>query len=169
MGTAWCVWDDMEYLMAQGVSGHLMAINYAALHSKWPIDHMASYHPEMIGVTLAAREFNKRGGESHIHGHSHKAGPRVDIVWPLDNGGGTSGMFAVQVAHLMGYERIILAGVPLDNKGRFYDHPSWQDVIENYDGYAIELVWQRCVIAIDELKNKIRSVSGKTKDMFGGI
>jgi len=75
---------------------------------------------------------------------------------------GSTALFAVYVALALGYEKIVLAGCPLDSKGHwFYGNevmgPDWQG--KDYQAW-LEL-------ARTEEGNKVRSLSGYTAQIIG--
>jgi hypothetical protein len=75
------------------------------------------------------------------------------------NASGSSGLFAVKVAMEAGYDRIILAGVPMQVEGaHFFNASPWGEV-----GSFTE-AWK---IALPRIAPHVRSMSGWTKDLLG--
>jgi len=73
----------------------------------------------------------------------------------------------VKIALLLGYKKIIIAGMPMDNRPRFYDHP--QAACQFTDG-AINLGWKCFKGEIGkENGDKIKAISGFPKTLFGGF
>jgi len=75
---------------------------------------------------------------------------------------GSTALFAVYVALALGYEKIVLAGCPLDSKGHwFYDPevtgPEWLE--EDYEA------WRE--LARTPEGNRVRSLSGNTAEIIG--
>ena len=130
-----------------------------------PIHHAVSLHKRILpAVRLLRRE---KSMLEDIVTHSHKAGPQIDIVWDMPNVGGTSGLFAVQVALALGYKKIIVCGVPMDNSGHYYDpdgvninHATQFDVKSNI------MPWRQ-IASRPMPKVRVRSMSGRTAEVFG--
>lgn len=91
-----------------------------------------------------------------------------DVNWDdgQDDGAlwhGTSALFATLVALNLGYEKIILAGCPMDNKGHWYfseeqdQGPDWKE--EDYQ------IW-RDFVKTEEAK-KVKSLSGYIAQIIG--
>lgn len=140
-----------------------MAVNMSFLAYKGEVKHLVTVHQEKIehfyelAKTLPEQRF------SHIHTHSHMVCPGVEAAWPIVDQNGTSSFFAVKVAILLGYTKIILCGVPLNGSRRFYDSP--YDVYENNFGCeAIEHSWHQYK---PQFGGRVRSMSGKTAQIYG--
>ena len=73
-------------------------------------------------------------------------------------------MFGVLIALAMGYERIMLAGIPLDNRGYCYAPPNNQSMFESE---TLENEWKE---ARDEVfRDRVRSFSGRTREWLGEV
>lgn len=74
-----------------------------------------------------------------------------------------SGMFAAQIAYLMGCEPIVLCGIPQDSTARFFEREARKD-----GAYANgqQQIKEECAFK-PEFKKAIRSCSGWTRDYFG--
>jgi len=157
------MWDDRKayYDMLENRTHHVMTINDAAIHVMGhPIDHMVSLHKEFLGpfkkIKMAARNL----GESTTH--SDRAGTGIQCVWSFYNVGGTSALFGAKIGVAMGYTKIVLAGCPLDNSGHYWEDPTR---VGTLGCEAIGMVWQDA--ARMYLKDKVKSMSGRTKDLLG--
>lgn len=72
---------------------------------------------------------------------------------------GSSGLLAVTVAMWLGYEKIILCGVPLDKKACHYDDKDpWMDAPRYRSAWTKRLKL---------LKGRVKSLSGWTKEILG--
>ena len=93
------------------------------------------------------------------------------------NTGGSSGLFAVTIALDMGYDRIVLAGCPMEGALRVTypdgypgncgeDKDGYHDPMPNQSrGFAVyQQAWTR---HFDLIKDKTRSVSGWTQELLG--
>lgn len=161
-GTGRCLFRDL----AECPTGlPIIAVNYAGLVLHH-VAHIASYHARAAGLIgqLRAMTGHTFKREPLPEVHSTAEAPGVTHVWPeRDGGGGSSGLFAVRVALALGFGRVILAGVPLDDSGRFYDPPDDRpfDFAANYLD-----TW---VKALPDFQGRVVSCSGMTKTLLGGL
>ena len=81
-------------------------------------------------------------------------------------GRGTSGLGAVMAGIFMGYQKIILCGIPLDDSGHYFD-PPWvtSKFTTEVPQAAGELKWWNQLPEVH--RKRIRSMSGRTREMFG--
>lgn len=90
--------------------------------------------------------------------------PWIDYWWPMVQGSGSSAWGAAKVLLLMGYEKVLLAGVPLE-QGPYADNiyaPTFQD-----DMVTINSMRDR--VKLDEwMHPHVSSMSGWTKEFLGG-
>ena len=161
IGTAGCVWDDLQRYDGQH-QGDRMALSDMIAYYPGVLQHGSSLHTDGISMFAFRRvEYDVPRGLPAPLNHSHRAGEAVDCVWPLTRDGGTTGLFSVLIGLLMGYEKVILAGSPLDGKSHFYD-PPWS--LGNYDSDAIHDEWKR---TIPVMQGRVKSLSGITREWFG--
>ena len=120
-----------------------MAVNMSALHLPFDIQHWSSFHHEFFEYAVPLYNYLKP--KNWVMTHSSDPGLNVKKIWRFDKHD-KSGWFAAKVACALGYELCVLAGIPMDT-----DKYKWKDYIWN-----------------DLPKEKIRSLSGKTKEFFGG-
>jgi hypothetical protein len=133
------------------------------------VDHAFSYQyrwlPHWIGgrrETISTHPVRERWGEIGMV-HSRVS---AQYCWPW-NGNGTSSLGAVLTAVALGYDRIVICGVPLDDGPHFFD-PPWatcnftNEVGTRQDGKMIH--WQTTSRAF---KGKVRSMSGRTCELLG--
>lgn len=126
---------------------------------KWVCDNLKEQYPDKVNGQLIR----------HTLGGPDDA-PWFDCMWDLIGNQlpsdevlwhGSSALFAVLIGFEMGYEKIILAGVPMDSKGHWYFPsqtygPRW--TAESYQAW-LELAGSRRA-------DRVRSFSGYTKIMF---
>lgn len=168
--SAECLWDD--YLRAKELveDEDLMCVNLAAICFYYRhIDHLVTLHHEGMRRFYAAAQIERRARSNRdrrcqkIITHSYKeASGGVDVLWDITNPGGTSGLFAATVAVRLGYDKIILCGMPIDNSRRFYDSPN---KVFKYSGLSQQDPWQNA--ARTRLEGKVRSMSGNTRKILG--
>lgn len=82
----------------------------------------------------------------------------------------TSGMYAVCVGFHLGYDKIVIAGMPFDNTGHFYD-PIFEGMYKKMNPtFRYHWIYKQ---AWDEFQkkseNKIRAISGSLLDCFGEV
>lgn len=158
LGGARCVWDDLaaaEALLA-GRPRLVVACNDAGRDYQGRLDAWVTLHPEKF-----ARWRRGRCGNSDYLAAtrlSAQATPDAEVVperWPA-----TSGIYAAQVAiERMAADGVILCGVPMDAAEEHYHQPgSWDDAPR---------YWRSVLRAHAEVGDRIRSMSGKTRELFG--
>lgn len=164
MGGGRCLWDDLARIDAAW-SGQRLAVNDIAGHYHGTIEHAATLHPEYMPGWLAYRDGHNYGNRGHVYTHSDKARPGIQFAWSgLDTVGGTSGLFACLIALLMGYERIVLAGVPMDNGGHYFDPPGMASP-HPLDDRPNTLAWEWARDNVFE--GRVRSLAGNTRFLLG--
>ena len=163
-GSGRTLFDDMRRLRAVIGRSEVMAIN-GAVYGLDEFEHLASLHHDMIPHWRTAKGLrNDCGTLSPAHRcttHSNLGGPDVDRVWAVPIVGGSSALFGVQVAleHL-GFDEVILCGVPMTDAGHFYD-PPWRRSIRSPGSME---PWHH---AKDLYPGCIHSMSGLTQELFG--
>lgn len=131
------------------------------------VDHFVSLHGDKLKHWAGVR----RDGSSkpiypEFKTHTARDTVGIDYRWsgitplmPL------SGYFAMQIAWIMGAERIILIGCPGDSTKRFFD--SKPKPGERYSEMGIRDQVQREMTRLPEFKKAVRSTSGWTEFFFG--
>lgn len=144
LGSSPSVFEDVReakmLLRCFKVPYEVMAVNLSFLAIGGRLNHLVTLHQEKLGAfhELAKTLPESRGG--HIHTHSWMECPDVECAWPIVDRNGTSSLFAVKIAYLMGYDPIILCGVELDSPYRFYDNP-YEKSENNFSCSGIEYSW----------------------------
>lgn len=154
------MWDD--YAQVRPWKGEIMAVNDSGMHLHDRVRHWITLHPEYLPGWLAYRMGHNYGQGIRPTTHSNKSKPDVDKVWRVDNVGGTSGLFACFIGLMLGYTEIVLAGVPMDNSGHYFDPPWYRSDFE--DG-AIRSVWKQA--QHNYFAGRVRSLSGYTRTLLG--
>ncbi|MFA5379754.1 MAG: hypothetical protein WC455_28605 [Dehalococcoidia bacterium] len=176
LGSARCIWDDLSRIDFDKVE--VIAVNDMIMHYKGELHHAVSLHPEEPPLWRQLRWTNGCHAGGHIYTHSHrlpenndhlppyefKTRHALDFLWVLEGGrSGSSGLFACMVGLAMGYERIILAGIPIDGTGHFFDPPG--KVVNQFLGMNITLEWDNANRKY--FKGRVKSLSGRTKEWLG--
>lgn len=141
----------------------IAATNNAGI--EWPgrLDYWVSLHhnkcPDWPGIVVALERRLAAGrNRPQIWGYDGEAGmpgfDRCTTDWK-----GATGLLAVKVLREEGFERIVLAGMPMSREGgHFYDSKPWLQA----DRYRA--AWTRHRTEIEPF---VRSSSGWTKELLG--
>lgn len=176
-GDAECVWDDLEELGFKSTRGRgkverdgwdIMTVNKMVETFPGNIEHCYSNEPHLLETFLKARR-NEYSKEFQSPKHTHSCNKGAKWLWPL-GGWGTSGLGACLVGIGLGYDRIVICGIPLDN-GPHNGEPHWRttrfesnEVADQVNG-DVPMHWKK---ARDLAFNgKVKSMSGRTKKWLG--
>jgi hypothetical protein len=130
------------------------------LHDR--LRHWVTLHAEYMPGWMAFRKGHLYGSGDSPMTHSHKVKPGVEVVWPMGQLGGTSGLYACFVGLLLGYTEIVLAGIPMTGSGHYFD-PPWYG--SEFQDRPNELVWKWARDNVFE--GRVKSLSGLTKQWLG--
>jgi len=163
LGGAAGVWEEVvtwERLYGRPWDGLVVAVNDVGCH--WPraLDHWVTLHPDKLAGWKALR-----AGYGHSDGYVTwgKAERPVDRFlhpWP----GGSSGMYAIQVAKELGAVRAVLCGVPMTATPHFAESTvhgtgaPWTAVAGHWRA------WER---QADKLLGWVKSMSGRSQELLG--
>jgi hypothetical protein len=135
------------------------------------MDHLVSLHtPKLIFWAMLRRDGSSKSvGNIDFKTHGAYVGNGPDYIWEgLSPLMALSGYFAMQLAYLMGCERIILCGCPGDLTPRFWETGPRTDNFDYQTDGVIQQLTQE-MARLPEFKSKVRSMSGFTKEFFGGV
>lgn len=159
-GNAWCLHEDLARA-PQGLP--IIAVNGAAGEIK--AGFLYSKHPErMVGRGGYWIGKQRRFHEDFtVHGSRfHESMPHIQYWWEGARGGGGSGWGARKLATLLGFDTVILCGMPLDPggyaSGRLAKLMNKPDVIDAY---------RREIASDTEWHEGVYSMSGWTKGLLG--
>jgi hypothetical protein len=170
------VWDDLGRI-PDWDNCSSMAINDAIMYYPERLDHAYSNDCVVNGINdrmllkwYAARrpENKQKDTGTQLHSCFGEGVPGVRH-WDI-KGHGTSGLNAVYVGLGLGYEKIILCGIPLDNDGHFFD-PPWKstnflrEVASKRPGPDQVRFWTHARDTV--FGGKVFSMSGRTRDLLG--
>lgn len=168
VGSGRGVWDDVAKALPRIRSGaHVMTVNIMTVI--WPhrLDHCYSNHADLLKHWARGRDclhiqewgFPKQHtGNPDCHEATH---------WDLPMHG-TSGLNAVLCGLKMGYEQIVICGIPLDDEGHCYDPPDKRDtnftrqVPMRNNGLKY---WKQYAEQVFE--GRVKSYSGRTSELLG--
>jgi hypothetical protein len=154
------MWDDYEKAMALCPKWHTIIVNCAGFVIDRPVEHLFSWHWAQISAIKKFRLAEWPDCKAIVH--SNKKNGKVDCVWDFSGERSVSGLAAIDLAFLLGYNKVILVGIPQDNSGYFYKSPK----MINTDLFDRDRLREVTKLA-SEYSGKIRSFSGHTKEVYG--
>jgi len=120
--------------------------------------HLFSWHKKQLSAIKLWRSAEWPDDKSIVHSVGEEI--RIDWVWRFNGGTSVSGLSCIDLALLLGYKRVALVGIPMDDRGYFYkptDNPDMHDKWRHREVYKLKEVFG----------DKVKSFSGVTKDVFG--
>lgn len=164
IGGASCVWDDLVAAERIGEYGTLIAINDAGAEYAGAVDYWVTLHAEKMGIWVKKRAENGHAPASNLIVHEDNT-----VADRLKNGlsaemfpytwAGSSGLFACEFGiRKLRLDRIVLCGVPMNEDPHFFDPKPW---------VAVAGFWEEWPKALPHIKDRVRSMSGRTKELLG--
>lgn len=151
------MWEDLEEVRSLTTKFDIIAVNVAGLVIM-EAKHIYSMHTAQLS---AISLFRKNEYCNHIAlVHAIRKDEHIDYAWRCTVGASTSGLNAVALAKLLGYNKSVLCGVPMDGSGYFYK-PTFNDTFK--DDCRLKEI--HCVK--ERLKDQVKSMSGRTKEVLG--
>jgi len=130
-GSGHTLWPDLEQLGLNNrpndapLPWDVMCVNDSVMHFPQRVNYAFSNDHKMLSHWVSARRPRyQKVWPSSLSMHTQVVGNSRMVVWPWP-GHGTSSYSAVWTGMAMGYDEIILAGVPLDT-GPHYFGPPWE-------------------------------------------
>ena len=173
LGGAECLWNDLAAF--KGPWDGLVACNEAGAACPGELDGFATLHPHywLKKGWLAQRTAAGFPPAKRLFAHDRKEVPQVEAAagvavtvtpwlfpgqaWP--DASITSGIFAAKVALVdLGFDLGIFCGIPMTETPHFFDAEPWKTATR----YA-----KRLPNIPAEYRNRLRSMSGATRDFFG--
>lgn len=166
VGRAASVWDEVAAAKALADYDTVIVINIMGRDYREPFQHWVSYHPELFETWSRGRSEPFPAGLMYWSGilKGRKLGERSKVgrALPLQYvnfSGGSSGLLAVKVALIgLGLDRVVLAGVPMENSARYDDGQPWSEA------RAYQQAWREEKVS---LMGRVRSFSGFTAELLG--
>lgn len=161
LGGSNSVWDDASEALALFRPDAIAAVNDIGTRWAGRLDVWATLHHEKMATWRATRAASGFIPAKH-HIGSEEA-PGVDSIedyrWPGMTASGSSGLFAVKAMLDRGYDRVVLAGIPMQAAGaHFFSPEGWHEV------GAFTAAWQD---QFSRLDGAVRSMSGWTRTLLG--
>lgn len=159
-GSAETLFSDLDEAVELRPSHTIIAVNAAA--EVVAADHLFTLHPEKMEV-WRERQFQLTGRWAPTHS-APRPRPNVDIDfwWESAGGKGTSGWGAAKMAQAMGYDEIILCGVPMDAMPYQHRGPA-----KAFMAPAVLDIYRRAIASETAWHAKVRSMSGWTRQLLG--
>lgn len=162
LGGANTLRDDLNAAIElAGQPDTYIAANHAGRDLEGVLPHWVTLHTEKMPTWIEERRATGQPDALQFWTSNTKTIPpeHAGLYKNVPTWDGSSGLLAVTVALHLGYERIILCGVPLDKKAAHYDEGAdWMDAPR------YRAAWTR---HIDEMKGKVKSPSGWTSLILG--
>lgn len=168
IGCGDCIWEDIKTAQSLGKYDSVYCVKMAGIYWPHKFKSWVSLHPEfMQGYQAERRERGYPDGYeivAPLHGEvgmhaKHKVDRRVSYRFPGMNASASSGIYAAKVAMEDGFDRIVLAGVPMQAEQKhFIRGKEWKQCDAFLSGLKQSIPF---------LKDKVRSVSGLTKELLG--
>ena len=171
-GSGRTLWDDLERLKIRLYTEQdgwdVMVVNDVVQHMPRRIMHFYSNDRTMLEAWMAARRpmLRKRWGQPE-YVHTCKSGPRIAYKWPWP-AHGSSGLGAVYCALAMGYDPVVLCGVPLDDDGHYFDPPGEHTAFTQEVGTTVDgdlMYWAKAQSKL--FHGRVFSMSGRTRELLG--
>jgi hypothetical protein len=174
LGGAASVWADEAAARALGTFDATFAVNDIGAVYPGTVDVWASLHSAKFPAWVAEREANgharalfyatniddlREPGRYFQSADGFMFDYATERCWPGTKYGGTSSLFAVKLALELGFDRIVLAGVPMCNTVPHFNHGKDWSVVHAYIP-----AW---VNALPRLRDTTRSMSGWTRKVLG--
>lgn len=161
-----CVWGDLERFGCRSGNGvekfgwDFLTVNRLVETFPGRVEHAYSNSGAVLNRFIAARRQEYINEFPVIATHSRDT--ETNWKWPW-NGGGTSGLGGTLTAIALGYDKIVLCGMPLDD-GPHNGEPPWRKTCFYIEVPEMDIHWKR---AAEFFRGKITSMSGRTRDWFG--
>lgn len=159
--------EDIGKASRFGEPDAVVACNDAGAVWGGDLDAWVSLHPNKFPKWIAEREAKGYPAARRYFGHRSEMKGYPDFViraqhkFEGQNGaGGSSGCFAAKVALTdLGFDRVVLCGVPMEPKANhFFDAKPW---------HSCERYWREWQNIPAAHRARMRSMSGRTKRMLG--
>jgi len=167
-GGAPCLFEDLESAKKLRPGAEILGVNTIAKLVK-EIKHVWTQHNNLAGVYKATI-----GRDVKVHARSNVMGNEVDYVWPeLNWVSGSSGVAAAMWAkHGMGFDEVILAGVPLSLDKLLYVDGYPTKPTKEGDRFAEEYQVDHWLAMLrshirDGKTDGVYSMSGETSKLLG--
>jgi hypothetical protein len=129
-GGAKTLQDDIDAAHALCKPDTIIACNDAGMEYEGVLPHFCTLHTELVPQWLEDRRSKCLPDPLNFWTSNVKTIPEchAGLYKQVPPWGGSSGLLCVTVAMHLGYDKIILCGVPLDRRAEHYNYPGeWMD------------------------------------------
>lgn len=170
-GFAATLWDDLAAVESVKPGLPIIAVNEAAVHL--PAFAIYSFHTEAEKLGRWTKEQRENFGDGFtVHGsgsrdfyeHNIRNYPHVQYWWAASASRGSSGWCARILAGMMGFDEVVLCGIPLDHRRYADKKPAWYWQSGRTNAVT---VFQKAVKADTVHHEGCYSVSGWTRELLG--
>ena len=171
-GNAFGVFDEVDSALEKYPDAVVFGVNDVGMFLP-KLDHWVSLHTDKLATWKNARWLVARDKENAKY---HGVDPRafIDYDWsslrPLF---ALSGYFAMQIAHIMGSDLIVLCGCPGDGTRRFFESKPRSGFMYGDDsqvsGKGVRDQLRSEMNRLPGFRARVRSTSGWTQNFFGGL
>jgi hypothetical protein len=162
------VWQDVEVAQNHCLFDAIYCVKLAGVHWLGPRFVWATLHPEFMDAYEAERKWLGHHmdyeivaplpGEVGMHGRKGNIHRRVSYRYPGMDSSASSGGYAAKIALEDGFDRVVLAGVPMDTGNHFTRGKPWLQRDSFTKGFQK---------SIPHFAGRVRSVSGWTQELLG--
>lgn len=163
------VWEEVEKAQDLCLFDSVYCVKIAGIHWRggrftWPTLHpefMDDYEKQRaaLGYHCDYEIVAPLSGEVGMHGQKGRIARRVSYRYPGMNSSASSGGYAAKIALEDGFDRVVLAGVPMDaDAGHFTRKRKW----EQRDSFT-----RGFMDSVPHFAGRVRSMSGWTAELFG--
>ena len=161
LGSANCLRDDIATALRLSEFEGVVAAKHAGIEWSGELDAWVSLHPDRWVPLIAERRELGYPPSSRLFGHISVEGVCEGVNYKFNGQrrSGSSGLFAAKVAIDLGFDRLVLCGIPLEKeKGRIDGKDHWNGAYSFRQGF---------LEAIPTLAGRARSMSGWTQVILG--
>lgn len=160
LGGADCLHADLAAARALFIPDVIIATNNAGRDYPDKFDHWVTMHPDKLKTWVAERREKGLPDARQLWCPRHRTPPPGIECLTAPSWGGSSGLFGIVVGLLaVELHKIVLVGCPMLAANAHYDDKRvWAEASRYHSA------WQRY---LPEIKYKVRSMSGWTKELLG--
>lgn len=172
-------WKEAEAALRLGSYDSIYCVKQAGIYyphfNVWVTLHpeiMDAYEIERKALGLPDDYQIVAPPPSELGSHANKGNiaRRVSYLWSKEsNASASSGIYGAKVALEDGFDRVVLAGIPMSSDAGHFKPES-----KTVSGQVRGKVWNGCAafevgfkVAIPHLIGKVKSMSGRTKEILG--
>ena len=181
IGCAANVWEDLKAARRLATYDAIYCVKQMGIHYREKFDVWVTLHPEamdayehqrkVLGFPDGYQIVAPPAKELGMHGEKGNIARRISYLWPNSDGSSSasSGIYGAKIAVDDGFDRVVLAGVPMTPEGGHF-MPETKTVAGQVRGK----VWTGCGAfeigfrnAVPHLMSKVKSMSGNTMKVLG--